>query len=524
MANKLKVMLIDDDLPMLNYLKKMVDWTDLGCEEVRSYSSGSQALTDFRVWEPDLVISDIGMPQIDGITLAGKMKELNPEFMLVFLTCHEEFDFARKAIGLQAERYIIKDELSKSELGAVFEEVCRKASDMQLVSQEKAKQGFEQQKAAFVKWLISPIDQEEPKQHIWYESSYRIAYMHVKSEYDPEANTRTSLKKLYLSVSEQISDKESVDVFLVDEGLLFIMNYKDSIKQNYAGRFQRLLGDICDDIKNRDYSVSAKVYTQAMTFSELSESVRSLLFKKQNGYFTRGSLLILLQTLQPEVCHPVNHVIQDSLNLASQAVMDDDTDRINQAMALLLDQVYDMRVHPEEIEERLIKMVYQLEIKKGTEHSDVHFAKRLKQSVTFEEAWIMTRQKLHSLQTVPESSQVLPVDTSKLKRIDEYISSHLHESITSTDVAKALYLNSSYFSRYFRKATGKRFTDYVYEYKIKIARDYLKYSNESIEEIGAELGFTERTYFSKVFKKYTGMTPSEFRTKTQSNEKEGVSK
>ncbi|MNC60028.1 HTH-type transcriptional activator Btr [compost metagenome] len=83
--------------------------------------------------------------------------------------------------------------------------------------------------------------------------------------------------------------------------------------------------------------------------------------------------------------------------------------------------------------------------------------------------------------------------------------------ITSVDMADHLHLNASYFSRYFKKLAGVNFTDYVNQYKINMAITMLSRRNETVENVAYTLGFSDRAYFSKVFKKYSGKSPSEYK-------------
>ncbi len=99
----------------------------------------------------------------------------------------------------------------------------------------------------------------------------------------------------------------------------------------------------------------------------------------------------------------------------------------------------------------------------------------------------------------------------KLKFIDRYIMDHLAENISSVAMANRLYLNPSYFSRYFKKLTGVNFIDYAHGFKMKLAMQMLGDKDESVEVVSMKLGYSDRTYFSKVFKKYSGLSPGEFK-------------
>lgn len=97
------------------------------------------------------------------------------------------------------------------------------------------------------------------------------------------------------------------------------------------------------------------------------------------------------------------------------------------------------------------------------------------------------------------------------KTVTEYVTEHFAEPITSSTVARELYINNSYFCRLFKKRFGTCFADYLLEYRIERAKFYINNTNDSISEIALKTGFNSFSYFSKVFKRFVGMTPSEFK-------------
>ena len=101
----------------------------------------------------------------------------------------------------------------------------------------------------------------------------------------------------------------------------------------------------------------------------------------------------------------------------------------------------------------------------------------------------------------------------KISKAKEYIMKNYKKSIRLIDVANFLQLNPAYFSRIFRQKTGVCFVDYLTEFRINKAIELLKNSNMNISEIAEEVGFIRARYFTEIFKKRKGMTPSEYRNK-----------
>ncbi len=110
-------------------------------------------------------------------------------------------------------------------------------------------------------------------------------------------------------------------------------------------------------------------------------------------------------------------------------------------------------------------------------------------------------------------------DEEFYRRVLRYISENYQYNITSKDVADALSYNHSYFCRKFRKIFERRFYDYLNMYRVVEAQKFFSAGGKTVAQIGLECGFNTQTYFSECFKKYTGMLPSEFKRKVNSERK-----
>lgn len=115
-----KVMIVDDERPARELLKMLADWGMAGFEIVAEATNGKDALQKYREFHPDLIITDIQMPVMDGIELMRAVRENDPEQRFVILSCHESFEYAREALKMGAMDYLIKDALTKEALSALL--------------------------------------------------------------------------------------------------------------------------------------------------------------------------------------------------------------------------------------------------------------------------------------------------------------------------------------------------------------------------------------------------------------------
>lgn len=120
------LMLVDDDIEMIEMMCGLIDWAQYGYDRVITAAGGQEAIRTIGNDPVDLLISDIGMPIMDGYELSRLLKEKNPELMIAFLTCHEDFDHAKQAITVGADEYILKYSLTEKSLIEVLREIERK--------------------------------------------------------------------------------------------------------------------------------------------------------------------------------------------------------------------------------------------------------------------------------------------------------------------------------------------------------------------------------------------------------------
>ena len=126
MRDLIRLMIVDDERLAIEDLSTIVDWNAYGFEIVATAFNGAQAFTKFMQLRPQLVITDIKMPIMDGIELIQKIREVDRQVALLLLTAYADFSYARKAIQLGITDYIIKSEITEQSMGALVEDALAK--------------------------------------------------------------------------------------------------------------------------------------------------------------------------------------------------------------------------------------------------------------------------------------------------------------------------------------------------------------------------------------------------------------
>ena len=133
------VVLVDDDVLVIEFLKKMIPWQDYGYQVVASFQDSNEALAFMRGNPYDVLITDIGMPKLNGIELIEQLKKSNIDSFNIILSCHDEFTFAQQAIKLEAYDYILKESMEETNIIALLERLKNKLDEEQYTNNQYVK-------------------------------------------------------------------------------------------------------------------------------------------------------------------------------------------------------------------------------------------------------------------------------------------------------------------------------------------------------------------------------------------------
>jgi two-component system, response regulator YesN len=134
-----EVVLVDDDVIVIEFLKKVIPWQDYDFQVVASFQDSNEALVFMQENPFDVLITDIGMPKLNGIELIEQLKKSNINSINVILSCHDEFSFAQQAIKLEAYDYILKESMEESNIMALLERLKSKLDQESLINNQQLK-------------------------------------------------------------------------------------------------------------------------------------------------------------------------------------------------------------------------------------------------------------------------------------------------------------------------------------------------------------------------------------------------
>jgi len=527
-----KIMLIDDDVPMLKVLQQMMDWEQLSLSIIGSAYSSVKALQMFKELLPDIVITDIGMPQMDGLQLSAEFKKIKPSVRIIFLTCHEDFHYAKKALAMNADDYLIKDELTAMQLEkSLMNSIQSIQSTVTMSEQISYREQFERNidlfKQSFYQRLLAGnpahllLQYAKQLEIRWEYPMFMIASGTIslagtlqKYSYHDISTLRYGIYNIAQELSRTY---DGITVFADQGEWAIVLNYRQSLAfnaQQYLHRYLQMLEENCEQYLK--VKLRFVLFTNKLEIEQLGGTLRQMQKEKYYAYYADEPIMTREAAKLKPKYGDSKILLQQERNELIRTVQSQQTEQTIASLDKLFQKARAEQLDPIELIQDCSCTMRLIEMQSSKSTIDERYYACLDTTMHVEDTKMLMAMKLYTLLGNIRTQTSSKAKDMKLQEIDQYLLAHLSENVTSVDVAQYLYLNPSYFSRYFKRLTDENFTDYVHRFKMKAAMRMLEYPDETIEMISLKLGYSDRTYFTKVFKKYIEMTPGEYKSKMSS--------
>ncbi|WP_020619321.1 AraC family transcriptional regulator [Paenibacillus daejeonensis] len=533
------VMLVDDDYPVLDLIHYAVDWDSLGLQVIGLHQNGADALAAARQQMPDILVTDIGMPQMDGLELIAQLKQLHPELCVAILSCHDEFDYARKAVKLQVQDYLLKDTLDPSDMTKLLSAFIADLDEKEaLRSRQLRMEWLMDRNRSLMKEKFLRMTLEQP---LWDADKWQ---QELEGFGLPLARGTTVIPILGV-----VDDAKSARLrFQSDEVLRFAVDnvleetLRDSVVQAvhfpYDAREIVVLAAFQGGLKVNGYEAAAvllKLLQSAVGSLKLSVSfimgrscsdpagIKAAIAEiKQEAVirFYRSYGSILTHKAHKGGDYDLFANFGQAGDELRQLILGKRVAELPLVIHSWLEGARQHQVDPAIVRDWVLKVLLDLRLKL---QSVLNYRPAAEFDLMPNEA--LTHDTLIELQEwmIAHCLSIIAADhyagsTTKRTEIAEacaYVSRHLDRKITLEEVAESLFMNPSYFSRLFKKETGETFIEYVTRMKMHRARELLKGIGTPVGKICETLGYDNQSYFIKLFKSAVGMTPAEYRTQAQ---------
>ncbi|QTH41531.1 helix-turn-helix domain-containing protein [Cohnella sp. LGH] len=536
----MRVMVVDDEWASVDVLKTEIDWASYGFHEVLHAYNLKQSVEQFQYTEIDLLVCDIEMPQGSGLELAEYVRSHSPSTLIIFLTCHDKFSFAQKALQLGCYDYILKpiefEEFNSILSRAVDEIRQNQIQSGELQELEKYYHLWQNKKADLVeKFWQDLLDDRIVRK--------RKGIEHELLAYAPAAYWAFEVLPVLVSIERwhqafEQADEEILEYALRNAAIDFVLdNRRGIVFQDHSGiniiliyiytgdddQWQeRVLPRACETYirecaKLFYCDVSCYIGWQ-VPIVDIMTPYNALRFEEQNQ-ITASRQVIRLQGNQ-NMASSRNVTLPNFFEWADW-IVDGNERKLNAAIQESVDQLKHAEITAADVQrvkqEMAKGLLYSLKKKGYSEASEASFFEQeltgfVKQSIVASELkiWIET-----VAQRAMEFVQRMEWGDTVVHTVKKLIKNALSEDLNRESLAAAVHLNPGYLSRLFKKETGYSLTDYITHERMKQATELLK-TRATVTEIALAVGYSYQSHFSKMFKKTFKMSPQEYRKALQS--------
>ena len=539
----LKIFLAEDEVIVRETIKRMIPWEDLGFELVGEAADGEMALPLLLRQKPDLLITDIKMPFMDGLTLAKVAKKEIPGLKVVILSGYDDFNYAKQAINIGVEDYLLKP-ITKNALIERLTEIRSRYEhektqkeyyekfhrEMQAYEKNSSRDFFE----ALVSGSMDMMEIYRRSEKLGLDivaEAYNVLIFTINCEEDfsgqREGYSEWEAESLEL-LEEFFSENTSAMLFrcnIFSYGVL-IKGQKETIEENTRSCVSEIQRILDRKEQKRQWFVAAgepverlsqiqkSYYSASRAFSQRYLYDENILYYDEMASMEKKNVTeddsTYLQKVDVNALNPV--ILQKFL---SNGLLEETENFVK-------DYFYAIGQEP------LESLVFRNYVTLNVRFSVMSFLKEIgcatrtleqedtedvlsESSKSLENA-IAYAKKIISQAIALRDQNSGNKNRSILKTAVDFIDSHyMEEDMSLNKAANAANVSANHFSALFSQNMGQTFIEYLTNLRMNKAKEYLRCTSMRSSEIAGEIGYKDAHYFSYLFKKTQGMTPSDYR-------------
>ena len=498
----MRVLIVEDEIRirngMANLIERHTEHTVVG-----EAQNGQEGLEMALLYMPDLIITDIRMPVMDGLEMMRKLREQDGDWHFVILSGYSEFEYAKKAIQYGADDYLIKP-LAPDDVMNLLDSIQQRIIKESLKKQEKPEHMLRN-------YLIEKeeIPVEKLREICGFKKNGELqlvcAYVGNISQNDRN-DCIDRMKRFQASYPE-----EKIYYFFMESTREFIVLVEKT-------KWEFLKNELEKKLLNRKVKDKIWVWTteSMKNFTELREKYEQLRKIYQYGFVLNTGEVLDQEKVEQFV--PQDAVpFQKSKKAIHDAFYQKNKEELEKEIAIFLDEIDSVQMKPQEIREEYIQMMYFI-LNLTKENNSGIYEQILKINPVQNIGNSVTRYEIKAIFATVSQTLVSNLDERQnisnyviLKAIT-YIRNHYQEGVSLEEVADTLDITPEYLSTLFNREMGENFTSFLKKFRISHAKRLLRGTDKKISDIAFEVGYSDPKYFSRVFKTEEGISPGEYRT------------
>lgn len=519
------LLLVDDEIHATERIRTMLEWETIGIHQVSVAHSMQQAIRVFEKSEVDIMLCDIEMPQGSGIELAEWVRGQGYQTAIIFLTCHAQFTYAKDAMRLRSQDYLLKPVDKETLKAALMRAVVVVRQRIRITKITQSEALWQNNRCNILEYFWLQVAQgsfsNSDKEIIQRAADRGISlaedaklYAILISLRDYDENWKNDDRRLIayaqLNIARELFETEGTlnAVVELERGMLIAVccPAEEGMRQELEEDAARYT-DVCRGRLGLEVfcGISGMIAP-----SELNATVERMMKNELNKLVVHDHVWV------DDISEPQSSLKPPDVELWSNMLQRGMCRQVREAViAYFQDPAVEEGISPNflrNFQQEVFQMIYdfcqQKEIAaRGFLRDDVELQARALRSVPDMLIWV------NKLIDRCEQAKTAESDNDPIQDVKRYIAEHLDQDISREDIARHVHLNPDYLSRIFKKEVGVSVIDYLIGRRIEMAKKLLQETNMRVSDVAAQVGYSNFSHFSKIFKKKVGVNPNQFKRK-----------
>ncbi|MFD0716615.1 response regulator [Paenibacillus sp. GCM10027626] len=530
------IIIVDDEAVIREAILELIDWNSHGFNCVAHCENGIEALELAVKLRPAVVLTDISMPFMDGLEMARRLAEEHPRCRIVFLTGYDDFEYARQAVKLKADDYMMKP-ITAAELRALLDKIRNELDEERSRLEDMGRlrrqlnESLPLLRERFLERLAtSGMSKEEADERLAYFDIGISGTDYIVLAIDPDhfrvhdnADDHELLRFAVYNIVQELAHRQAQSAVFRsrEERVMTIVSGVDAGGSGLEERAQQLAEEIREAAETYlDITVTVGIGRKVGDLRELGRSSRDAVTALDYRLLLGNNRVISISDMEGRESARTVDTARWEKKLIS-GIRTGTEEEVETAISEIfchlqhvfpaIDRCY---IQIQKIILALIQTVVEL----GGSEADAFGpqANPLTDIYAFTklgdiEDWLKAASR-----SAIRSVAAARTDYSHMQMLqaETYIREHYDDPDLSLKmICQHLHMSASYFSLMFKQHTGQTFVEFLTAHRIGKARELLKFSDLKTYEIAEKVGYRDPHYFSMLFKKTTGQTPKEHRQK-----------
>ena len=514
-----KALIVDDEKMIRMGMKKVIPWEQLGIGEVYTAASATEALDVLENYKPQIMITDIQMNGMTGLELIEKARDIIPELRVIVLTGYDSFEYARQSLRLQVQDFFLKP-IEEENLSRVLKEQVAYLNEAEeekrnfLLRQRTQGTAEQMELEKCIRGIINRSKESSEfmgvlEQYYGFQmdQGLQIVLIMPAQNYSGQESEQDFHEMSVKNICMSVVDAQGKGITFSDDGIIGIVYFTEE-ESSVLEHIEELSGILKDEFDTNPKIVMGSAVSG---FSNLHISYNDAKYLLDTE---KESIQDIIQTFGEQ---NKNNIFRDIFSELKGIMCSNtgNTEYVMKAFRTFAKATKSYNLSQQTVRRLCFEMAsatyfaYMGESKE-TESGRLDALSKSLLSANREEACEVTEMFLNQMLGKEEESVHEIVDKAKY-----YISEHLTEELTVSNIAASLYITPNYFSRLFKRVTKEGCNEYIVRKRIEKAKSLLETTSLKTGKIAMMVGYRDTNYFSLAFKKHTGKSSTKYREEMQ---------